>query len=228
MTATLGSGTRTATADPRLVRRFSRTERALHWVNASAFFALLASGLVLYVPTLSEAVGRRGLVKAIHLYVAIGWVAALLIVLLAGDWRGLRETRRELERLDLDDLRWLGGWPAPQGRFNAGQKLHAVAQAAFSVLFVVSGALLWLGERNTTLRLAGTIVLHDALTFLATILVAGHLYLALIARGTRPALQGMISGTVREAWAREHHPKWIAATLPGAAGPRAARVSAAS
>ncbi len=151
-------------ADTTYVRRFSRTERALHWVNAPAFFLLLATGLVLYVPALSDAVGRRGLIKAIHVYIAIGWVAALLIVCLAGDRRGLRETRRELERLGLDDARWLAGWSAPQGRFNAGQKVHAIVQAAFAVLFVVSGALLWLGERNTTLRFSGTIVLHDALT----------------------------------------------------------------
>ena len=39
----------------RYVRRFSRTERALHWVHASAFFVLLASGLVLYVPRLERA-----------------------------------------------------------------------------------------------------------------------------------------------------------------------------
>ena len=33
---------------------FSRTERALHWIHAAAFFVLLGSGLVLYVPKLSE------------------------------------------------------------------------------------------------------------------------------------------------------------------------------
>ncbi len=114
-------------AETRFVRRFSRTERAAHWVNASAFFGLLASGLVLYVPALSDAVGRRPLVKAIHLYIAIGWAVALLAVVLAGDRRALGETRRELERFDLADVRWLAGWPAPQGRFNAGQKIHAIA-----------------------------------------------------------------------------------------------------
>ena len=48
-----------AEAEPVYLRRFSRTERLLHWVHASAFFVLLGSGLVLYVPRLSEAVGRR-------------------------------------------------------------------------------------------------------------------------------------------------------------------------
>jgi len=220
MTVTRGWGTPTGMADTAYVRRFSRTERALHWVHAPAFFLLLASGLVLYVPALSDAVGRRGLVKAIHLYIAIGWVAGLLLVCLAGDRRGLRETRRELERLDLDDARWLAGWPAPPGRFNAGQKVHAIVQAAFAALFVLSGALLWLGERNTTLRFSGTIVLHDWLTYVATILVAGHLYLSLLAPSTRHSLRGMVLGTVREHWAREHHPKWAGgAFTPFAAKP---------
>jgi len=74
-------------ADPTYVRRFSRTERTLHWVNAPGFFLLLATGLLLYVPSLSDAVGRRGLIKAIHLYVAIGWVGGLLVVFLAGGRR---------------------------------------------------------------------------------------------------------------------------------------------
>ena len=50
---------------PRFVRRFSRTERVLHWTHASAFFVMLATGLILYVPKLTEQVGRRGLVKDI-------------------------------------------------------------------------------------------------------------------------------------------------------------------
>ena len=60
-----------------MIRRFSRTERALHWVHASAFFFLLATGLVLYVPRLSELVSRRPLVKEIHLYTALAWAGAL-------------------------------------------------------------------------------------------------------------------------------------------------------
>ena len=41
------------------LRRFSRTERAVHWVHAAAFLVLLATGLALYLPSLSELVGRR-------------------------------------------------------------------------------------------------------------------------------------------------------------------------
>ena len=65
-TARLGTGRvdrRQAWIARRYVRRFSRTERALHWVHASAFFVLLGSGLVLYLPSLSEWVGHRPVVK---------------------------------------------------------------------------------------------------------------------------------------------------------------------
>ena len=40
-------------------RATTGTERAVHWVHATAFTILLASGLCLYLPSLAEAVGRR-------------------------------------------------------------------------------------------------------------------------------------------------------------------------
>jgi formate dehydrogenase subunit gamma len=190
------------------VRRFSRTERAIHWIHASAFLVLLGSGLVLYVPSLAEAVSRRPLVKDVHLYTALAWAVALVAVVVVGDRRGLRRTLRELDRFDADDRRWLCGKAAPQGRFNAGQKLNAALTAAFAVLFAVSGVLLWLGERDTRFRLGGTIVLHDVVAYVSVALLVGHLYLAVIHPRTRHALRGMTLGSVREDWAREHHAKW--------------------
>ena len=80
--------------------------------------------------------------------------------------------------------------------------------------------LLWLGERNTDIRLGGTLYLHDALMYLSVVIVIGHLYLALINRTTRHSLRGMALGTVREDWARAHHAKW-AAPQAGAARPPA-------
>jgi formate dehydrogenase subunit gamma len=193
----------------RYVRRFSRTERVLHWVNAAGFFVLLGSGLVLYLPSLAAQVGRRPLVKDVHFWAGIGWVSALALVALLGDRRGLLRTAREIETFDPEDVRWLGRRFAPQGRFNAGQKLNAALTAAFTVLFLVSGLLLWLGERDTTFRFASTVVLHDGLLYASLVLLVGHLYLAVIHPRTRHALRGMVVGTVREDWARAHHPRWV-------------------
>ncbi len=192
----------------RYVERFSRTERAVHWIHAFAFIAMLATGLILYLPALSEAVGRRPLIKNLHLLVAIGWLAALTLIAVVGDRGALRRTLGALDAFDDDDLGWLRGRRTPQGRFNAGQKAHAILQAAFAVLFTVSGTLLLLGERNTRFRLSGTVVVHDTITLIATLLVIGHLYLALVHPPTRPALRGMVRGSVRSDWAAEHHAKW--------------------
>jgi len=192
----------------RYVRRFSRTERAVHWVHASAFLVLLGSGLVLYLPSLATEIGRRPLVKDVHLFTALAWAIALLAVVALGDRRGLRATTRELDVFDADDRRWLLGRHVRQGRFNAGQKLNAAFTAAFAVLLAVSGVLLWLGERDTRFRFDSTIVLHDVVAYLSVALLAGHLYRAVIHPSTRHARRGMTVGTVREDWAREHHAKW--------------------
>src|SRR3954469_22139982 len=109
--------------EPLRVRRFNRTERAVHWVHAAAFLVLLGSGLCLYLPSLAEAIGRRPLLKDIHLYTAAGWAAALAAIVLFGDRRALRATAREIDRFDADDRAWLKRRGAPQGRLNAGQKI---------------------------------------------------------------------------------------------------------
>lgn len=195
----------------RYVQRFTLTERLVHWVHASAFFVLLGSGLVLYLPALSSAIARRPLIKGIHIWTAVAWAAALLLVVLLGNRRALARTLREVDTFDRDDRSFLRGrLGTPQGRFNAGQKLNVIISAAFATLFLISGVLLWLGERNTALRLGGTLYLHDALMYLSVVIVTGHLYLALINRGTRHSLRAITFGSVREDWAKAHHAKWIA------------------
>src|SRR5215831_3746284 len=106
---------------PRRLARFTRTERAVHWIHATAFCILLGSGLCLYLPSLAEAVGRRPLLKSIHLWTALVWAVALGAVFALGDRRALRRTVREVEFLD-------------SGRLNVGQKLNTIATAAFAIL----------------------------------------------------------------------------------------------
>lgn len=207
-------------ARPRYVKRFTLTERLVHWVHASAFFVLLGSGLVLYLPALSTAVARRPLIKDIHFWTGICWAGALLAIVLLGNRAALMRAVREIDLFDRDDRRFLrGNLHSPQGRFNAGQKVNAIITAAFAVLFFVSGLLLWLGERNTAIRLGGTLYLHDALMYLSVVIVVGHLYLALINRTTRHALRGITLGSVREDWAHAHHSKWQSAPVEPAAPP---------
>lgn len=214
MTATPGWDGPTAAPERRRVLRFTATERLLHAVHAFAFAAMAATGIALYLPALAGRVASREALKAAHLSVASAWLVAVVLVIALGDRGRLRATLRELDLFDEDDRRWLRRRTAPQGRFNAGQKLHSVVQAAFALLFLLSGALLWYGEQDTRFRLGGTVVLHDVLTVASLVLVFGHVHLAVIHPSTRPALTGMITGHVDQLWARTHHRKWRTGFAP--------------
>jgi formate dehydrogenase subunit gamma len=139
---------------------------------------------------------------------------ALVLVVAASDLRGLRRTLRELAWFDADDRRWLRGRRAPQGRFNAAQKLNAAVTAAFAVLFAASGFLFWYGERDTRFRFPSTLVLHDGPMFASLVLVVGHLNLALVHPSTRHSLRAITRGSVRRDSALRHHPKGIEAASP--------------
>jgi formate dehydrogenase subunit gamma len=214
------------------VLRFGATERNLHTLHGVAFAVMFASGLVLYLPMFAQLFSDRPLMKGIHLTAAGGWLTALALVAILGDRGALRRTRRELERFDADDVLWLRRTkPAPpQGRFNAGQKAHAIVQAALAALLTISGILLWLGERDTAFRLPGTIALHDTAMFVAGVLVAGHVWMAL-SPDKLPALRGIRHGTVPADYAASHHPKWAApdgTAAPARVRPGPGRLAAAA
>lgn len=181
----------------------------MHWVHAGAFLVLLASGLCLYLPSLAQLVGRRPLLKDVHIYTAVAWAAALLVVVLAGDRRQLWRDVREVD--DLTD-----------GRLNVGQKLNAIATAAFAILFAVSGFFLWYGERDTRFRLPQALLVHDWLMDVSVVLLCGHLFLVLVYPRTRQSLSGMTRGWVDEEWARGYYPAWATNSTPAPIGSTAA------
>ena len=203
--------------EPR-VHRFGLTERRLHTVHGASFALLLLTGFVLYLPFMAQIVSDRPLMKAIHLVTAALWLTALALVVVLGDRAALRATRREIERLAADDLLFVRtrGRSRGAGRFNGGQKAHAIVQAGLALLLTVSGALLWLGERDTAFRLPGTLALHDAATLLLALLVVGHIWQA---TSHPQSLEGIRRGTVTARYAATHHPRW----RPDASVPRRRR-----
>jgi formate dehydrogenase subunit gamma len=189
------------------VLRFTASERAFHWLVAVAFFVLLLSGLLM---------GRRGslhiVLYRVHLAAGGVLVGGLALLVLWGNRRALSQTRRDLSTLDALDRQWLARLPAavlkhsPEpaaGRFNAGQKLNFIlVTVLFTALFVSGIGLIVTGSHpiNPVFKAA-----HVVAAYTALVLVAGHLYMALINPSTRPALRGMISGKVDAAWARKYH-----------------------
>jgi formate dehydrogenase subunit gamma len=195
------------------VRRFSGAEQSLHWLLAVSFLTMLATGLILYLPSLAEVAAQRQLWKSIHLGAALGFWVGLLLVWSSAPGE-LRATRREIERFDDDDRAWLAwsatrrGLEPPQGRFNAGQKLNTAIVAGLMVVFTITGVLIYLQEASARFRGTSAILIHDVAMYIAIPLVLGHLYLALLNPSTRHSLRGMTLGSVRRDWARRHHAKW--------------------
>jgi formate dehydrogenase subunit gamma len=198
------------------VLRFTRSERAVHWLTAVAFFSLLVSGLV---------VGRRGtfhnVMYAWHLASAGVLVTGIVLVFVAGNRHALESSAHELLRLAADDRRWLASAPSrlrarlpmpATGRFNAGQKLNFVFGCVLLVALYVSGVDTIVEGTHHNLVFA----VHKVGTIVASILVAGHVYMAIVKRDTRAALRGMLTGEVDREWAHEHYPQWTSAqpTVP--------------
>jgi formate dehydrogenase subunit gamma len=190
------------------VQRFTVSERGVHWLTAAAFFSMLISGLV---------VGRRGtfhdVMYALHLASAGVLVAGVALIATLGNRRALGRAARDLRQLDAQDREWLAALRArllagapepPAGRFNAGQKVN------FLLVCILLGALLVSGVDTI---IAGTqqnliFAVHKVATIAISVLVAGHLYMALVNRATRHAMRGMLTGEVDREWAQTHHPRW--------------------
>ena len=190
------------------VARFSRTERAVHWSFSALFFALLATGSVLWVPSLSAMVGQRELVRRLHLWAGLALIPVPVAIALAGNRGAVWRSVRDLERFDRDDRAFVAGRPSEPDRFNGGQRLNTWWTVASAVLFLASGVVQWQWTRFPAEWRRGASELHDVLVVLGVVVVLGHLYLATVHRTTRPALRGIVTGRVDAAWARAKHPRW--------------------
>lgn len=208
---------------PALVRRFTSADRFVHWVIAAAFFALLISGLGLWLPpNLNPAIAHRDAVRTVHLDAAIILVLVMVFALARGG--PLNTLWHEVEMFTREDWVWLRRFaiPArwrreplpPQGRFNAGQKLNTVLTAAGLVGFIVTGAVMWQGERLLPSLAAASDQWHVWLMFLMVPLIAGHIAMALFFPSTRPAMRGILFGVVRLDFARRRHARWADAVAP--------------
>jgi len=170
--------------------RASATEKTLHWSVASAVLVLMATGIVMYVPWLSQVVGQRFWVRTSHVIAAL-LLVAILLVIPALRWSDARRLERELSFWDRFDWDWFRRpWDvflsvyereepsSTRGRFNAGQKLLAALVAVALAVLLASGVpMYWWGW------FGGELVqrardLHVLASLALTALIAGHIYLA--------------------------------------------------
>ena len=192
------------------VARFDGVERLLHWTVAAMFAVLMFTAAVLYVGSLSAVVGRRELVRMVHVWTGL-LLPVPLILAYAGPWRrALGLDVRRLNRWDDDDRRWmrsLGRDPfARPAKFNAGQKLNAAFVAGAAVVMLATGSVMhWFAPFPDDWRTGATFV-HDWVAIGLFVAITGHVGKAL---ADPVALRGMLRGWVPTWWARTNRPRWV-------------------
>ncbi|WP_194924727.1 cytochrome b/b6 domain-containing protein [Catenulispora pinisilvae] len=198
----------------RRIERFTRAERYVHRATATLMLVLIATGAVLYLPSLSVRIGHRPVVALIHLYCGF----ALPIPMAAGLFsRAYRADARRLNRHSETDREWLRNraWrrerarelALPVGKFNAGQKLNAAFQCGAILVMAGTGTLMWFPHLVGVSARTGATFVHDWLALAIGFVVIGHVWFAL---NDHQARIGMRTGYVTRGWAQREHPAWAA------------------
>jgi len=190
--------------------RFDRVERYAHWCTASLMLILLFTGFAMYAGPLSQLVGRRLLMRTVHLYAGLLLPVPVLFAIVLRAGGQLREDLGRLNRWTRDDRAW---WSrrrragAELGKFNPGQKLNATFIGAAIVVMLMSWSILkWYSPFSDSWRQGATFV-HDWFAIGLLFAITGHIVLAF---RDPDALNGMVHGTVNEGWAKLHRPRWYA------------------
>ncbi len=201
-------------AHHRKVLRYSVGPRIVHWMMALSFLLLLFTGMVIFLPFLSH-YASGGNSRLLHRIGAVIYMSIPVIYLFV-DRKALKELLWDSFHYDRDDMKWLAhvyryfmGHAAempPQGRLNAGQKLHHAGVVIFSAFIVISGLILWFGKGYMgPINLGIAAIFHDVSMLVLTVLLVGHLYFTFVYK----ALSGMTSGYIEEEDALLEHPKWV-------------------
>ena len=194
-----------------LVRRYEPIERFAHWWVAGCFAMTLLSGASLG----EDSGGAMSARLTWHLVSAGALVAGLVLLPLFPGRRALWESVRALIGLSPADT---GARRSPvsllsearagarqrRRKFNIGQTLMAYGIVALVVGIYATGIAAVVAGRGD-----GEGGPHGAVVAVTLLVLAGHVFLAVIYPSTRPALRGMLTGWVDRRWAQHHHPGWL-------------------
>jgi len=196
------------------VRRFDRTERVYHWVQAVPYFICLLTGAMILAFADGLHADLTAAMSVVHRYAGGAMLVGIAVVVLAGNRRSLFENARIALTWGRDDLRWFLVYPLeelgfdvqvpPVGKFNPGQKLNLLGCMVLVPVFGATGLMMWFADAVLVAWFA-----HVAAFAVAVPLIVAHSYLALVHRTTRKGLRGVFDGTVEREWAEEHYPLWV-------------------
>ncbi len=205
---------KTDPAGERKLLRYRLGPRIIHAVLASSFLLLFISGFILLWPPLSW-LAAGGTSRLLHRIAGVGFISVPFLFIIF-DRAAARELLVESFQYDKDDIAWLKNMLGyyfgnaanmpPQGRLNAGQKLHHAAVVIMSAVVVASGLVLWFGKGSMGGVILGIVAgVHVFSMLVLSVLLVGHVYFTFV----YSALPGMTTGYISEEAARREHPKWV-------------------
>ena len=195
--------------------RYRTGQRYIHLLVASSFTVLFLTGLPLLFEPLAF-LAANGWSRIIHRIAAVAFMAVPFLYLIV-DRKGAKELIVDSFSYDKDDRRWLlhmghyflgnaEGMP-PQGRLNAGQKLHHAAVIVLGAGVVFSGLVLWIwAGQLTDVQLSWAALVHNISMLGLVLLLIGHIYFTVIYK----AINAMHTGYVPRTDAELEHAKWVA------------------
>ena len=187
--------------------------RVVHWSAAIFFVLSLLSGLAIYSPWLYHWIaplfGGGPRTRLLHPWFSLLFAVAFALQFLnwlgpmtwtAEDTRWMRRIRDYVTNSEKRE-------PDYVGFFNGGQKMYFWAIVVSTVIFVITGLVLWFPPHGAgRIVVAISYVLHDLAMILMLVGFIVHIY-----EGTAAApgtFRAMTRGTVSKSWAWTHHPAW--------------------
>jgi len=201
----------------RKILRWTVFERTLHWFVAVLFILLAITGLSLLYgrAVLIPLLGYDGFAayaqfaKWIHDYLSLFFVIGLVVML------AIWFSENFFSKVDWEWFKkgggYLGKGHSSAYKVNAGEKVWFWILFIAGIGLMISGIVLLLPnlgfERGT---MQGANIIHAITALILSSFALGHIYLGTL--GNEGTLEGMISGEVDEAWAKQHHDLWYEET----------------
>ncbi len=194
------------------ILRFVVAQRIAHWLWSIPFVLLLITGLAVLIGAPDGVLRTGGLV---HRAMAVILTMAPIFYAVTHP-QGLGQLIKDSFTYGKDDVQWFLKAPyyflghaeqmPPQGRLNAGEKVHHALTILGLLAIGGSGYVLWFAKgQNPELFLAAGMI-HDLSMALLTVLFLGHLYFTFV----YDDLMAMIDGTVTRRYAEMEHSKGLA------------------
>ncbi len=205
----------------RWIPKYTAMERVFHWGHTVTFLGLAMTGMILFFPFLRPlAQGESGqLIRLVHRAMAIAYGVLPLVYIILEPRRALMSLK-SVFKVSRYDVEWVKGMipyymfgrheaMAPQDRFNTGEKMNAAVIILGSVVFAITGLLMWFGKGVLPIGAFQLMVLlHDIAMIVTVCMFIVHFYLAVVHPLMWAGLVSMRFGVTSAAYAQEHHALW--------------------